>query len=84
MFNKKIKELEAQKKLREIDLKMVHDTPSDPMISEIHKNDLMIDIMHIESKIQFEKAMKPFKYMIILTILASTCMFAYLIIKRYL
>jgi hypothetical protein len=84
MFNKKIKELEAQKKLREIDLKMVHDVASDPMMSELYKSDLMVDIMHIESKIQFEKAMKPFKYMIILTILASTCMFAYLIIKRYL
>jgi hypothetical protein len=84
MFKKKIKELEAKKKLREIDLHMVHDTPSDPMMAELYRNDLMVELMHIENAIEFEKAMLPFKYMLSFAAVASLLMLIYAAIKIYL
>jgi hypothetical protein len=84
MFDKKIKELEAQKKLRKIDLDMVHDTPSDPMMAELYKNNIMVEIMQIDNAIEFEKAMKPFKYMLSFAAVASLLMLIYAAIKIYL
>ena len=84
MFDKKIKELEAQKKLRQIDLDMIHDVASDPMMSELYKSDLMVEIMHIEEAIEFEKAMRPIKLMLLFATVASSLMLLYMLAKKYL
>ena len=84
MFDKKIKDLEAKKKLREIDLHMVHDTPSDPMMAELYRNDLMVELMHIENAIEFEKAMRPLKLMLLFATVASSLMLLYMLAKKYL
>jgi hypothetical protein len=84
MFDKKIKELEAKKKLRQIDLDMTHDVASDPMISELYKSDLMVEIMHIEEAIEFEKAMRPIKLMLLFATVASSLMLLYMLAKKYL
>lgn len=84
MFDKKIKELEAQKKLRQIDLDMTHDVASDPMMSELYKSDLMVEIMHIEEAIEFEKAMRPIKLMLLFATVASSLMLLYMLAKKYL
>jgi hypothetical protein len=84
MFDKKIKELEAKKKLRQIDLDMTHDVASDPMISELYKSDLMVEIMHIEEAIEFEKAMRPLKLMLLFATVASSLMLLYMLAKKYL
>ena len=83
MFNKKIKELEVRKKLREIDLMVMHDTPCDPIIGEIYKSNVLVDIMHIENEIEFEKAMKPFKYMLLGFTVVSSLLLMWDIIKKY-
>ena len=84
MFDKKIKELEAKKKLRQIDLDMTHDVASDPMMSELYKSDLMVEIMHIEEAIEFEKAMRPLKLMLLFATVASSLMLLYMLAKKYL
>lgn len=84
MFDKKIKELEAKKKLRQIDLNMTHDVASDPMMSELYKSDLMVEIMHIEEAIEFEKAMRPLKLMLLFATVASSLMLLYMLAKKYL
>ena len=83
MFDKKIKALEARKKQREIDLQLVHDTPSEPMIAEMYKSDILIEIMHIENEIEFEKVLKPFRYAILGFIVLSSALLMYAIIKKY-
>ncbi len=84
MFDKKIKELEAKKKLRQIDLDMTHDVASDPMMSELYKSDLMVEIMHIEEAIEFEKAMRPLKLMLLFAMVVSSLMLLYMLAKKYL
>jgi len=84
MFDKKIKELEAKKKLRQIDLDMTHDVASDPMMSELYKSDLMVEIMHIEKAIEFEKAMRPLRLMLLFATVASSLMLLYMLAKKYL
>jgi hypothetical protein len=84
MFDKKIKDLEAKKKLRQIDLDMTHDVASDPMMSELYKSDLMVEIMHIEEAIEFEKAMRPLKLMLLFAMVVSSLMLLYMIAKKYL
>ena len=83
MFDKKIKELKARKKLREIDLMVMHDTPCDPIVGEIYKSNVLVDIMHIENEIEFEKSMKPFKYMLLGFTVVSSLLVIYAIIKKY-
>lgn len=83
MFKKKIKELEAKKKLREIDLMIVHDSPTDPMIAELYKSNILVDIMHIENEIEFEKSMLPFKYMLLGFTVVSSLLLVWALIKKY-
>jgi hypothetical protein len=84
MFDKKIKELEAKKKLRQIDLDMTHDVASDPMMSELYKSDLMVEIMHIKKAIEFEKAMRPLRLMLLFATVVSSLMLLYMLAKKYL
>lgn len=83
MFNRKIKALEAKKKLREIDLMVAHDTPTDPIIAELYKSNILVDIMHIESEIEFEKSMMPFKYMLLGFTVVSSLLLVWALIKKY-
>lgn len=62
MFKRKIKRLIEQKKLREIDLKMLHETPADPMMAEMYRSDLLTEIMLLDEEIEFELSMLPIKY----------------------
>lgn len=84
MFDKKIKDLQEKRKLRQIELDNVHEITSDPMLSEMYKNDLMVEIMHLDNEVDFEKSMKPFRYAILVFIVASTAMLLYAIAKKYL
>lgn len=62
MFKKKIKRLTEQKKLRENDLKMLHETPADPMMAEMYRSDLLTEIMLLDEEIEFEHSMLPIRY----------------------
>jgi hypothetical protein len=54
------------------------------MISELYKSDLMVEIMHIEEAIEFEKAMRPLKLMLLFATVASSLMLLYMLAKKYL
>jgi hypothetical protein len=84
MFRKKIIALEEKKKLRKIDLSMVHDIGADPMTAEMYKNDLMVEIMHIDNEINYERSMKPIRYAALIFSVVSAGLLLFIVLSEIL
>jgi hypothetical protein len=84
MFRKKIIVLEEKKKLRKIDLSMVHDIGADPMTAEMYKNDLMVEIMHIDNEINYERSMRPIRCAAVIFAAVAILLVVYIVISEIL
>jgi hypothetical protein len=84
MFNKKIIALEEKKKLREIELSLVHEIGAEPMTTEMYKNDIMVEIMHISNELDYERSMKPLRYAAVIFAVVSALLLVYILISEIL
>jgi hypothetical protein len=84
MFNKKIITLEQKKKLREIELSLVHEIGAEPMTTEMYKNDIMHEIMYISNEIDYERSMKPLRYAAVIFAVVSALLLVYIVISEIL
>jgi hypothetical protein len=84
MFNKKIIALEEKKKLREIELSLVHEIGAEPMTTEMYKNDIMVEIMHISNELDYERSMKPLRYAAVIFAAVSALLLVYILISEIL
>lgn len=84
MFNKKIIALEQKKKLREIELSLVYDIGAEPMVTEMYKNDIMVEIMHIDNELDYERTMKPLRYAAVIFAVVSALGIVYIVISEIL
>jgi hypothetical protein len=84
MFNKKIIALEEKKKLREIELSLVHEIGAEPMTTEMYKNDIMHEIMYISNELDYERSMKPLRYAAVIFAAVSALLLVYILISEIL
>lgn len=84
MFNKKIIALEEKKKLREIELSLVHEIGAEPMTTEMYKNDIMVEIMHISNELDYERSMKPLRYAALIFAVVSALLLVYIVMSEIL
>ena len=70
MLGKQIRDLERLKAQYQARLESVHDADADPNIKAVYQSDIMYQIMNIESAIKHEKNMLPFKYLLIIFVVA--------------
>jgi hypothetical protein len=84
MFNKKIIALEQKKKLREIELSLVHEIGAEPMTTEMYKNDIMHEIMYISNELDYERSMKPLRYAAVIFAAVSALLLVYILISEIL
>jgi hypothetical protein len=84
MFNKKIIALEQKKKLREIELSLVHEIGAEPMTTEMYKNDIMHEIMYISNELDYERSMKPLRYAAVIFAVVSALLLVYIVISEIL
>lgn len=84
MFNKKIIALEQKKKLREIELCLVHEIGAEPMVIEMYKNDIMVDIMHINNELDYERSMKPLRHAHLIFTVVLALLLVYILISKIL
>jgi len=84
MFNKKIIALEEKKKLREIELSLVHEIGAEPMTTEMYKNDIMHEIMYISNELDYERSMKPLRYAALIFAAVSALLLVYILISEIL
>lgn len=84
MFNKKIIALEQKKKLREIELSLVHEIGAEPMTTEMYKNDIMHEIMYISNELDYERSMKPLRYAAVIFAVVSALLLVYILISEIL
>ena len=84
MFTKKIIALEKRKKLRQIELDNVHDIDADHMMSEMYKNDLMVEIMHIDHELDYERSMKPIRYAALIFSVVSAGLLLFIVLSEIL
>ena len=84
MFNKKIIALEEKKKLREIELSLVHEIGAEPMTTEMYKNDIMHEIMYISNELDYERSMKPLRYAAVIFAVVSALLLVYIVISEIL
>lgn len=84
MFNKKIIALEQKKKLREIELSLVHEIGAEPMTTEMYKNDIMHEIMYISNELDYERSMKPLRYAALIFAAVSALLLVYILISEIL
>lgn len=79
MLGKKIRELEELKAQYQARLDNIHDADADPSVKAVYQSDLQYHIVNIEALIQHEKYMMPFKYLLVVFIVAVIGLIIYTI-----
>lgn len=70
MLGKEIKRLERLKAQYQERLDSIHDADADANIKAVHQSDIMYQIANIESAIRHERDMLPFKYLLVVFVVA--------------
>jgi hypothetical protein len=65
MLKRKIRELEEVKAQYQARLDSIHDADADPNVKAIYQSDLQYAIVCLDSQIEHEKYMLPFKYLLV-------------------
>ena len=70
MLGKEIKRLEKLKGQYEARLDSAHYADADPNVKAIYQSDMQYEIVKIEAAIQHEKYMLPFRYLLVVFMVA--------------
>lgn len=70
MLGKQIRELEELKAQYQARLDSIHDADADPSIKAMYQSDMQYEMLKIEAAIQHEKYMMPFRYLLVVFIIA--------------
>jgi hypothetical protein len=65
MLRKEIKRLEKLRDQYQARLDSIHEADADPSVKAIYQSDMQYEIVKIESAIEHEKYMLPFKYTLV-------------------
>lgn len=70
MLGKEIKRLEKLKGQYEERLYNLYDADADPNVKAVYQSDMQYEIVKIEAAIQHEKYMLPFRYLLVVFVVA--------------
>lgn len=79
MLGKELKRLELLKAKYQVRLDNLHDADADPNVKAIYQSDMQYEIIKLDAAILHEKYMLPFKYLLVVFVVAIIGLIIYTI-----
>jgi hypothetical protein len=79
MLGKEIKRLEKLQAQYQARLDSIHDADADPNVKAIYQSDMQYEIIKLDAAILHEKYMLPFRYLLVVFVVAVIGLLIYLI-----